>query len=65
MELYAKSIIENLTEQEETDVKKSPVTIKKLEKKTTYYVQVEAYKLDENGRKLHSEASDVIKVKTK
>ena len=56
---------ENLTEQEETDVKKSPVTIKKFEKKTTYYVQVEAYKLDENGRKLHSEASDVIKVKTK
>lgn len=45
--------------------KKTAYTVKNLKDKTTYYVRVRAYKLDENGKKVYSNWTTVEKVKTK
>ena len=45
--------------------KKTKYTAKNLKDKTTYYVRVRAYKLDENGKKVYSNWTVVKKTKTK
>lgn len=45
--------------------KKTSYTVKGLKDKTTYYVRVRAYKLDENGKKVYSKWTSTTKVKTK
>lgn len=45
--------------------KKTSYKIKKLKKKTTYYIRVRAYTLDENGKKVYSKWTTVKKTTTK
>lgn len=45
--------------------KKKSVTIKNLEKGTTYYVTVKAYKLDSAGNKVYGTSNQTIKIKVK
>lgn len=45
--------------------KKTSYKVTKLKKKTTYYVRVRSYKLDENGKKVYSKWTTVKKTTTK
>ena len=45
--------------------KKTSYKVKKLKKKTTYYIRVRAYTLDENGKKVYSKWTTVKKTTTK
>jgi endo-1,4-beta-xylanase len=46
-----------------TQTAKTSATIKKLKKGTTYYVRIQAYKLDSAGKKVYSKYSKVCRVK--
>lgn len=45
--------------------KKKSATLTGLNKETTYYVKVKAYKIDSQGNKLYGKSSKIIKVKIK